>query len=114
MIANQVREDKDAAELFGKIGVVVNKFLNIEVEFLGEIPYDVNIPKAIMMQTPVTLAFPTTDAARSDCVTCKQTGKYTTAERTKRNCTDVCQCDQNETAQIRGRKYGGRNIDDWG
>lgn len=65
MIANQVREDKDAAELFGKIGVVVNKFLNIEVEFLGEIPYDVNIPKAIMMQTPVTLAFPTTDAARA-------------------------------------------------
>jgi len=65
MIANQVREDKDAAELFGKIGVVVNKFLNIEVEFLGEIPYDVNIPKAIMMQTPVTLAFPTKDAARA-------------------------------------------------
>jgi len=44
-IANQVREEGDADELFEKISVVVNKFLNMEVEYMGAIPYDANMSK---------------------------------------------------------------------
>jgi len=65
MVANQVRGSGDASELFEKIGIVVNKFLNIEVEFLGEIPYDVNVPKAVMKQEPMAIATPNTVAAKA-------------------------------------------------
>ncbi len=65
MIANQVREPGDADELFEKIGVVVNKFLNIEIEYLGEIPYDRNMSKAVMRQQPIGIAVPDCAAARS-------------------------------------------------
>jgi flagellar biosynthesis protein FlhG len=65
MIANQVRDNKDATQLFSKIGVVVNRFLNIEVEFLGAIPYDSNVPRAIMKQQPITIAAPNSNAAKA-------------------------------------------------
>ncbi len=64
MIANQVRSGKDADELFEKIGLVVNKFLNIEVEYLGAIPYDPNMSKAIMRQAPITLGEPNSSTAK--------------------------------------------------
>ena len=35
MIANQVRGKKEADELFQKLGVVVNKFLDIDIDYLG-------------------------------------------------------------------------------
>lgn len=65
MIANQVRENGDADELFEKIGVVVNKFLNIEIEYLGAIPYDSNMSRAVIRQEPITIAAPNSAAARS-------------------------------------------------
>lgn len=65
MIANQVRGNGDARELFEKIGIVVNKFLNIEIEYLGEIPYDTNMSKAVMRQEPLSIAAPNSSAARS-------------------------------------------------
>lgn len=65
MIANQVRDDKDVDELFQKIGLVVNKFLNIEVEYLGGIPYDKNMQTAIMRQEPVSIVAPASQASRS-------------------------------------------------
>jgi flagellar biosynthesis protein FlhG len=65
MIANQVRNGGDADELFDKIGIVVNKFLNIEVEYLGGIPYDSNMQRAIMRQEPLSMSYPGAPAARS-------------------------------------------------
>lgn len=65
MVANQVRRGKDADELFDKLGVVVNKFLNIDIEYLGSIPYDENMQKAVMRQKPLSMAAPNAAAARS-------------------------------------------------
>lgn len=65
MIANQVRDNRDARELFEKIGVVVNKFLDIEIEYLGEIPYDSNMSKAVMRQEPITITDSESSAAKS-------------------------------------------------
>lgn len=65
MIANQVRGARDADELFDKLGVVVNKFLNIDIEYLGAIPYDDSMQKAVMRQEPVSIAAPNSTAARS-------------------------------------------------
>ncbi|MBO4395873.1 MAG: MinD/ParA family protein [Eubacterium sp.] len=65
LIANQVRGNKDADELHEKLGVVVNKFLNIDIEFLGAIPYDDNVSKAILRQEPVVLSAPNSAAAKA-------------------------------------------------
>ena len=65
MIANQVRGNKDADELFDKLGIVVNKFLNIDIEYLGSVPYDANMQKAVMRQEPLSVAAPNALAARS-------------------------------------------------
>ncbi len=65
MVANQVRGEREAAELFEKLGVVVGKFLDIEVEFLGSVPYNKNMQRAIMRQAPVSISDPESDAARA-------------------------------------------------
>lgn len=65
MVANQVRRNRDADELFEKLGMVVNKFLNIDIEYLGSVPYDDNMQKAVMRQKPLSMVSPNAAAARS-------------------------------------------------
>lgn len=65
MIGNQIASYEEGKELFEKLYVVVSKFLNIELEYLGTIPYDDHIPKAIMKQQPISLAYPNATAARA-------------------------------------------------
>ena len=65
MVANQVRGNNDADELFDKLGIVVNKFLNIDIEYLGSVPYDANMQRAVMRQEPLSMAAPNALAARS-------------------------------------------------
>ena len=65
MIANQVRGKKEADELFQKLGVVVNKFLDIDIDYLGAIPYDVNMQRAVMHQKPLSVADPDALASQS-------------------------------------------------
>jgi flagellar biosynthesis protein FlhG len=43
----------------------VNKFLNIDLEYMGAIPYDANMQRAVMRQEPISIAAPNTAAARS-------------------------------------------------
>lgn len=65
MIANQIKSQKDSQELFEKLSVVVNKFLNIDVEFFGAVPYDSNMQKAVMKQAPVSLTAPNSASAHA-------------------------------------------------
>jgi len=65
MVANQVREEWEAEELFEKLGVVARKFLDIEVEFLGTVPYDRNMQQAVMRQAPVSISNPSADSAKA-------------------------------------------------
>lgn len=65
MVANQVRGEKDATELFEKLGVVVEKFLDIDVEFLGSVPYDKSMRNAVMHQAPVSISHPDSGSARA-------------------------------------------------
>ena len=58
MIANRVGTPIEGKEIFDKLSVVVNKFLNIKVDFLGAIPQDNTISKAVIQQHPVTLGYP--------------------------------------------------------
>lgn len=65
LVANQVREEWEAEELFEKLGAVARRFLDIEVEYLGAVPYDKNMQRAVMHQNPVSVCRPDTKSARA-------------------------------------------------
>lgn len=63
MITNRTIDYKEGKETFEKLSVVVNKFLDIKLEYLGAIPQDKNIQKAVMKQKPLSLTYPSSPAA---------------------------------------------------
>ncbi|MCD7825319.1 MAG: MinD/ParA family protein [Clostridiaceae bacterium] len=65
MVANRAHSYEEGKELFNKLDAVVEKFLNIQMAYLGYIPYDDKLPKSVMQQQPVTLAYPNSASARA-------------------------------------------------
>ena len=65
MISNRVGSETEGKSLYEKMSVVVDKFLNIQPEFLGIIPQDDMISKAVMVQKPITMAYPNAPAAKA-------------------------------------------------
>lgn len=64
MIGNRIQSYEEGRELYLKLNTVVNKFLGMDMDYLGAIPYDERLPKAVMQQ-PLSLAFPDAPAARA-------------------------------------------------
>lgn len=58
MIANRVNSENEARNLYEKLNMVVTKFLNVNIQYLGCVPQDNNIVKAVMRQQPVSLIYP--------------------------------------------------------
>ncbi len=65
LISNRVGSEAEGKNLYDKMSVVVDKFLNIQPEFMGIIPQDDLISKAVMLQKPVTLAYPNCPASKA-------------------------------------------------
>ena len=65
LIANRVSDQEEAKNLYNKLNVVVNRFLKIKLDFLGMVPWDSNMPKAIMQQKPISIAFPNSEGAKA-------------------------------------------------
>lgn len=65
MISNRVRNEAEGTSLYEKMSLVVDKFLNIQPEYVGMIPQDDNVSKAIMQQKPVSIAYPNSPAAKA-------------------------------------------------
>lgn len=63
MITNRVESAREGKELFHKLNVVVNRFLDVDMEYLGAVPQDSNVSKAVMRQVPFSIAYPNTSAA---------------------------------------------------
>ncbi len=65
MISNCISNSKEGIEMYEKLNTVVNKFLNIDFEYIGGIPQDKLMSQAIMLQKPVSLAYPNSPAAKA-------------------------------------------------
>lgn len=65
MISNRVGSEAEGKNLYEKMSIVVDKFLNIQPEFMGIIPQDDLISKAVMLQKPIVLAYPNSPAAKA-------------------------------------------------
>lgn len=58
VLANRVNTEDEGKMLFKKLNVVVSRYLNIPIEYLGSIPQDQQLSNAVMQQSPVSLAHP--------------------------------------------------------
>ncbi|MDD5827594.1 MAG: MinD/ParA family protein [Lachnospira sp.] len=58
MIANKVQSEEEGRNLYEKLQAVVSRFLGINLEYIGTVPQDNNILKAVMKQKPVSIMYP--------------------------------------------------------
>jgi flagellar biosynthesis protein FlhG len=65
VLANMVRTPGEGEQLFEKLQRVTGKFLDVTLEYLGEIPEDPYLRRAIREQRPVLTAFPASPASRA-------------------------------------------------
>lgn len=63
VITNRVENVEEGEEIFDKISIVVSKFLNIKMEYLGYIPLDKKIGEAVIEQKPISLSEPNSEPA---------------------------------------------------
>ena len=63
VVANRVDTAEEGQEIFDKIRVVVSKFLNIELEYLGYIPLDKQLITAVLEQKPISIYNPESESA---------------------------------------------------
>ena len=65
LVANKVTSADESRNIYDKLSAVVGRFLNIRLEYLGAVPQDSNITKAIMKQKPVSIEYPNANASKA-------------------------------------------------
>jgi len=58
VIANRVDTEEEGKTLYTKLNAVVARYLKLPIEYLGSIPQDSLLSKAVMQQTPVSIQSP--------------------------------------------------------
>jgi len=64
VVVNQVPTEAHGREVFGKLARVTERFLTARVGFLGHLPRDENLQRALMAQRPVVQLFPRSPVSR--------------------------------------------------
>ncbi len=65
VLANQAGSIQLGRELFNKLARVADRYLDATLDFMGSIPYDDNLKKAVQKQRAVVESFPRSPAAMS-------------------------------------------------
>jgi flagellar biosynthesis protein FlhG len=63
LVVSMASASDEADETAHRIRLVARRFLQIDVPFLGSIPYDPSVPRALRNQEPVLTAFPRSPSA---------------------------------------------------
>lgn len=65
ILANMVNDEAHGRVLCQKITQVVDRFLDVQVSYLGAVPYDDYMKKSVKRQKAVTLAYPSSESAKA-------------------------------------------------
>ena len=65
ILANMVTDDAHGRLLCEKISKVVDRFLDVQVSYLGAVPYDDYLRKSVKQQKAVTIAYPSCESAKA-------------------------------------------------
>lgn len=63
ILANQVRNEQEGKHLFGKLTRVTERFLDVALQYVGMVPYDEAVRKAVQRQRAVLDAYPRAKAS---------------------------------------------------
>lgn len=63
VIANMIRTGEQGKKLFQKLCKVTDAYLDVNLQFIGTLPYDLNLRKSVQQQSPVVLAYPESDVS---------------------------------------------------
>ncbi len=58
LLVNLVKDDDEGMEVYRNISMVATRYLNISIDYLGFIPFDKNLPKAVRKQRVLMELFP--------------------------------------------------------
>jgi len=64
VLANMVRSAQEGRELYNKMCRVTDRYLDVTLGFMGAIPFDESLRKAVKTQRPVVQAFPRSRVAQ--------------------------------------------------
>ncbi len=66
ILVNLARDDKEALNIYNQISRVADNFLDgLSLDYLGFVPKDHNLPKAVMKQQPVLNVYPDSPASKA-------------------------------------------------
>ncbi|MCB1802149.1 MAG: MinD/ParA family protein [Gammaproteobacteria bacterium] len=65
ILANMVRSAQEGRELYNKMCRVTDRYLDVTVSFMGAVPYDESLRRAVKAQRPVVQAFPRSRVAQA-------------------------------------------------
>lgn len=65
VVANRVTGDEEGKQLFEKLDSVVKQFLAGKIQYLGAVPQDAALEKAVRQQKPVSLSSPNSKSAEA-------------------------------------------------
>lgn len=90
VIVNKVESHEEGRNLFHKLDTVVKRFLDIEISYLGIVPQDTNLTRAVMQQIPISMKNPAAKSARAyEALAAKLLNSGTKAEEGKRGLAEV-------------------------
>lgn len=65
LVVNRVDDEQEGKEVYNKLSQVCNKFLELSIAHLGNIPYDHFLVKAVKLQQSVSICYPKSNAAKA-------------------------------------------------
>lgn len=65
VLANMVRTAQEGRELYNKMCRVTDRYLDVTLSYMGAVPYDESLRKAVKGQRPVVQAFPRSRATQA-------------------------------------------------
>lgn len=65
VLSNKVANAEEGRLLFAKLDAVVKRYLKVPIEFLGAVPQDEQLSRAVMQQNPVSIKNPAARASRA-------------------------------------------------
>lgn len=65
VLANMVRTEQEGRNMYAKLTTVTDRFLDVTLQYVGSIPYDEAVRKAVQKQQPVVQAYPRSTAAQA-------------------------------------------------
>ena len=76
VLANQARTVPQGRELYNKLARVSERFLDVTLDYLGSVPYDDNLKKAVQKQKAVVESFPRSPSAMAFKQIAKKTQQW--------------------------------------